>query len=416
MTPRLGRLLFGAVVAALAIAALRLPAPRVGRPGELLDPTVVRRWSRADTLGRGETLTTLLQRRGFDPVEAANILAVTPLDPRRLRAGMAIEVRGEDEDSPGDEVRFTLGLDRVIVVRREEGGEWRASDERLPWTTDTVLIRGTVQSNLYAAIDEGAATWLSGSARRELAWTVADIYEYRVDMSRDLQQGDRLRVLVERESLETGDSRIGRVLAAGLERGGKEVQAIRLDSVSGRSRYYDQDGRSLAATFLRAPLSFRRMSSGFGGRRHPVLGTWRAHQGLDYSAASGTPVRTIGDGTVTVASRQGGYGNVVEVRHLNGFVTRYAHLSGFGPAIRAGTRVSIGQTIGYVGSTGLSTGPHLHFEVLVRGAHRDPRTALQSAAGPALSGADLDRFGSVRRVAQQALEGPAGLVRAAVTN
>ncbi|MCE2802180.1 MAG: M23 family metallopeptidase [Gemmatimonadota bacterium] len=416
MTPRAGRLLIGAVVAALAIAALRLPAPRVGRPGELLDPTVVRRWSRADTLGRGETLTALLQRRGFDPLEAANILEATPLDSRRLRAGMTIEVRGDSAGSPGNEVRFFLGVDRIIVARRDEGGEWRATDERLPWTTDTVLIRGTVQSTLYAAIDAGAADWLSGSARQELAWTVADIYEYRVDMSRDLQQGDRLRVVVERESLQTGASRIGRVLAAGLERGGTEVQAIRLEGASGRSRYYDQDGRSLAATFLRAPLSFRRMSSGFGGRRHPVLGTWRAHKGLDYSAASGTPVRTIGDGTVTFAGRRGGYGNVVEVRHINGFVTRYAHLRGFGPAIRSGARVSIGQTIGYVGSTGLSTGPHLHFEVLVRGAHRDPRTALQSAAGPTLSGADRDRFGSVRRLAQQALEGPTGLVRAAVTN
>ena len=134
------------------------------------------------------------------------------------------------------------------------------------------------------------------------------------------------------------------------------------------------------------------------------------------SAGAGTPVRTIGDGTVTFAGRRGGFGNLVEIRHLNGYVTRYAHLRGFGPAIRSGARVAIGQTIGYVGSTGLSTGPHLHFEVLVRGAHRNPRTALQSAAGPALRGAELDRFGAIRRVAQQALAGPSGLVRAAVAN
>jgi len=416
LTPRAGRLLIGAVVAALAIAALRLPAPRVGRPGELLDPTVVRRWSRADTLGRGETLTSLLQRRGFDPLEAASILEATPLDSRRVPAGMRIEVSGDSAGSVGNEVRFFLGLDRIIVVRRDEAGGWRASDERLPWTTDTVLIRGTVRTTLYAAIDEGGADWLAGSARRELAWTVADIYEYRVDMAREVQPGDRLRVLVERESLRTGVSRIGRVLAAGLERGGKEVQAIRLEGTSGRSRYYDQDGRSLAANFLRAPVSFRRIASGFGGRRHPILGTWRAHRGLDYSAPSGTPVRTIGDGTVTFAGRRGGYGNLVEVRHPNGFVTRYAHLRGFGPAIRSGARVTIGQTIGYVGSTGLSTGPHLHFEVIVGGTHRDPRTALQSVAGPALNGAALDQFGAVRRVAQQALEGPTGLVRSAVAN
>jgi murein DD-endopeptidase MepM/ murein hydrolase activator NlpD len=181
---------------------------------------------------------------------------------------------------------------------------------------------------------------------------------------------------------------------------------------NGRSRYYDQQGRSLASTFLRAPLSFRRISSTFGRRRHPVLGTWRQHQGMDYAANAGTPVRTIGDGVVLFVGSRGGYGNLVEVRHPNGFITRYGHLRGFARDLRRGARVEISQTIGYVGMTGLATGPHLHFEVLVNGRHRDPRSALQTGSGPALSGADRELFEQIRGAATFALERPSGIVRA----
>lgn len=414
MTRQATRLLLGAVVAGLAIAALRLPAPRVGRPGELLDPDAPRRWFRRDTLAAGETLTALLVERGLAADDASAIVAASPLDPRRIPAGLTFEVSGDSAGSPISSVRFFVGVDRVIDVRREPAtAEWVAADTRLPWTTDTLVIRGRVTSSLYAAVEEGSARFLPPNARQELAWSIADIFEYRVDMSRELQEGDRIRVLFERERLATGATRIGQVLAAGLERGGNEVQAVALPSDNGRSRYYDQDGRSLAASFLRAPVSFRRVSSGFGGRRHPILGTVRQHQGTDFSAAAGTPVRTIGDGIVVHAGRRGGYGNAVEVRHPNGYVTRYAHLRGFASGIRSGVRVSIGQTIGYVGSTGLSTGPHLHFEVLVNGRQRDPRRALQATAGPPLSSRDRPTFERLRAAAAFALDQPAGVVRPA---
>jgi murein DD-endopeptidase MepM/ murein hydrolase activator NlpD len=221
-----------------------------------------------------------------------------------------------------------------------------------------------------------------------------------------------VRVLFERQSLETGAERIGTVIAAGLQRAGTEVQAIRMDIDNGRSKYYDQQGRSLAASFLRAPLSFRRISSNFGRRKHPVLGTFRNHQGMDYAANSGTPVRTIGDGVVTFVGRKGGYGNTVEVRHPNGFVTRYGHLRGYATGTRTGARVEIGTTIGYVGMTGLATGPHLHFEVLVNGVQRDPRRALQASAGPPLTGKDLALFDRIRAAAVFALDQPAGVVHA----
>jgi murein DD-endopeptidase MepM/ murein hydrolase activator NlpD len=128
--------------------------------------------------------------------------------------------------------------------------------------------------------------------------------------------------------------------------------------------------------FLRSPLEFSRISSGFGMRRHPILGTWRTHAGTDYAAASGSPVRAIGDGSVIFAGLRGGYGNVVDIRHKNGFVSRYAHLRGFARGIRSGMPVSRESVIGYVGQTGLATGPHLHFEILVGGAQRNPRTVL----------------------------------------
>lgn len=415
MKARVTRLLFGAVVAVLAVAALRLPAPTLGDPrvlfGQMAEPDL-QPWTQHDTLGSGETLTGLLARRGLSTTDAANIVSATPLNPRRIPAGMPIELRGDTTDERPIEVRFRLAVDRIMRVART-GDAWAATEEVLPWTVDTVMLRGTVREHLYQAIGDGSDSLLVGRARDELAWAIADIYEYKIDMSRELQQGDQVRALFERQIAPDGTMRVGTVIAAGLQRAGTEIQAYRIVKADGRVRYYDERGRSLAAAFLRAPLQFRRISSNFGRRRHPILGTMRAHQGMDYAANSGTPVRAIGDATVIFAGVRGGYGNVVELRHINGMVTRYAHLRGFAKGIRRGARVSIGETIAYVGSTGLSTAPHLHFEVLIGGVHRDPRRALATAeAGPALTGTELARFESQRDAVSFALEQPAGIVRA----
>ena len=277
-------------------------------------------------------------------------------------------------------------------MRRGVDG-WSSEEVRLPWTTDTVVVSGTIRSNLYEAIEEGAGDKLPLAARAELAWTVADIYEYRVDMSRELQEGDELRVLFERATGPGGSVRIGKVLAARFVLSGEPVEAIRYASSTVGGDYFDQTGRSLRAAFLRTPVAFRRISSRFGMRRHPILGTMRRHQGIDYAASSGTPVRAIGDGVVLFAGRKGGYGNVLEIRHRNGFVSRYGHLRGFARSVRRGSRVTIAQTVAYVGSTGLSTAPHLHFEVLVNGVHRNPRVALNQKGGdpiPKRERADFD--------------------------
>jgi murein DD-endopeptidase MepM/ murein hydrolase activator NlpD len=152
----------------------------------------------------------------------------------------------------------------------------------------------------------------------------------------------------------------------------------------------------MRAAFLRAPLEFRRISSVFGMRKHPILGIWRQHAGTDYAASQGTPVRSVGDGVVIFAGRKGGYGNAIEVRHPNGFVSRYGHLRGFAKATRRGARVEIGQTIGYVGMTGLATAPHLHFEVLVGGVQRNPRVALAMKGGEPLPASERGAFARER--------------------
>jgi murein DD-endopeptidase MepM/ murein hydrolase activator NlpD len=261
---------------------------------------------------------------------------------------------------------------------------------------DTLTLSGTIQSSLFSALDKSSDGSLPRSARAELAFSLADIFEYRVDMSKDLQVGDKFHILVERLQKPNGAIIVNKILGARLALSGNEVEAIRFDSHAASGQYFDGTGKSLRAAFLRAPVAFRRISSIFGGRRHPVLGIWRKHKGTDYAAAMGTPVRTVGDGVVIFAGRKGGYGNVIDIRHRNGFVSRYGHLRSFAKGIRPGTRVTIGSTIGAVGQSGLATGPHLHFEILVNGVQRDPKIALQMKGGDPIPSSEKGVFQALR--------------------
>jgi murein DD-endopeptidase MepM/ murein hydrolase activator NlpD len=406
----------GAAVALLAAAALRfgptLSRTVAGGP----PPLPPGAWSSVDTLGKGESLATVLARGGLGgDDQTAAVRAASGVDPRKIPAGMEVRFTGDSTngtDPRPSDIALLLSADRTVHLLRT-GSEWSSREEHTSWTTDTLVMHSVVHSNLYDAVNAGSGDLLSKGARAELAWTIADIFEYRIDMSRELQDGDAVRAVFERSRSPSGAVRIGAILAAGLERSGAELQAIRFVPLGEtKAAYYDQNGRSLRATFLRAPLSFRRISSVFGMREHPILGSWRSHKGTDYAAASGTPVRSIGNGIVVFAGTRGGYGNSMDVRHPNGFVTRYGHLRGFASGVRTGTRVSMGQTIGYVGMTGLATGPHLHFEVIVGGVQRDPRTALKSNAGPSLPSGELAAFDAVRHGALSQLDQAAGVVRA----
>ena len=264
---------------------------------------------------------------------------------------------------------------------------------------DTLAIGGVITSNLYNALNESAAGVLPPSARHQLTWSLADIFEYKVDMSRDLHDGDKFHLLGERLQKPNGAIIVNKILGArlALSNSKNSLEAIHFDTPgSSTGKYYDASGMSLRAAFLRAPLVFRRISSVFGSRKHPIFGEWRNHTGTDYAAAEGTPVRAIGDGVVIFAGKKGGYGNMIDIRHRNGMVSRYGHMRGFATGIHPGSRVAMGSTIGYVGMTGWATGPHLHFEIRVNGVARDPKLALQDRSGEPIPADERSLFQKMR--------------------
>lgn len=268
---------------------------------------------------------------------------------------------------------------------------------------DTLAIGGVITSNLYNALNESAAGVLPPSARHQLTWSLADIFEYKVDMSRDLHDGDKFHLIVERLQKPNGAIIVNKILGARLALSNSQGPLDAIPFVSKGSstpQYYDASGMSLRAAFLRAPVAFRRISSVFGARKHPIFGEWRNHTGTDYAAAEGTPVRAIGDGVVIFAGKKGGYGNMIDIRHRNGMVSRYGHMRNFASGIRPGSRVAMGSTIGYVGMTGWATGPHLHFEIRVDGVAKNPRLALESRSGEPIPAGERALF---QRMRQQTL-------------
>jgi murein DD-endopeptidase MepM/ murein hydrolase activator NlpD len=394
-----------------AAGVLQQAAPR--SVADFVAPPAVA--SRTETLNRGETLIGLFKRVGISDESAKEIVRAatsTAIEPRYLQAGMPVEFTADSAAADPTELVFHLGIDRLLRMRRSAQG-WVGTEERLPWTTDTVVVGGTINSTLYQAMDASAKQYFPARSKDELTWALADIYEYRVDMSRDLQVGDQFKALVERSVGPGGVTKVGKVLAASLTLSGSEISTVLFDSKSASPQYYDATGRSMRAAFLRAPLEFRRISSNFGTRFHPILGRWKSHKGTDYAASSGTPVRAVGDAVVVRAGWGGGYGNVLELRHRNGYVTRYGHLRGFAKGIRPGVRVNIAQTVAYVGTTGLSTGPHLHFEVLIGGVQRDARVALKSVAGDPILRSERAAFESRRGQLLASLSAAPGVVRLA---
>ena len=402
------KLLVAAGCLGIGAAAIALGRPFQERPAASVlaagpRVSVAARWrTNVDTIRRGEPLSVALERAGLAPEEAVQALSVaSALDPRKVRAGTTITTK-VDPDSGASEVVLQLAIDRVVRFTRSFGQPWVEKEETLQWTTDTVVVGGVVTSTLTGAIAQGAEAFPERQ-RTELAYALADILEYRVDLSRDLQKNDSVRVLVERRTAENGLVRPGNIIAARMTVDGKPVETMRFTQGT-RETYFDGEGKSMRAAFLRAPLAFRRISSVFGMRRHPILGTLRRHAGMDYAAASGTPVRALGNGRVVFAGWKGGYGKTIEIRHTNGYVTRYGHLRAIN--VRSGQSVSISQTIGQVGSTGLSTAPHLHFEVLVKGVHRDPRVALKNQSGEPLAASQRQAFAALKARLFARLEQP----------
>jgi murein DD-endopeptidase MepM/ murein hydrolase activator NlpD len=360
-------------------------------------PVVVRRAAEfietLDTLRRGETLSQLLARHDIAGIDFHRLDPSLALDPRRLRPGMVFSFGRQEGDSAPTRILVRTSPERRISFRRV-AQEWNAEAQPIRWRAEPALIEGAIDNSLYEALDAGVAdSQLDGANRRRLAWDLADVYAWQIDFTRDIQPGDRFQVVYERLVSEDGEVRFGRVLASDLTISGKSLTAFRFGGGEGRTAlYYDAEGNSLRRAFLRAPVEFRRISSRFASARfHPILGLSRRHEGTDYAAAPGTPVMAAGDGVVLRAGRAGGYGNLIELRHLNGITTRYGHLRGFARSIRPGARVQQGQVIGYVGSTGLATGPHLHYEFRVGGVAKDSRRVTLGNGTPVAS-ADRAEF------------------------
>jgi murein DD-endopeptidase MepM/ murein hydrolase activator NlpD len=270
------------------------------------------------------------------------------------------------------------------VERSSEG--FRAQALPAPMRSEVLLRTGVIQSSLFAAAD---AAGVADSA----ALQIADIFAGDVDFHRELRRGDRFAVVYEQYYVGGRAAHAGRVLAAEFVNQSRVLRAVYFEPAGERGGYYAQDGNNLRKAFLRSPLEYTRISSGFGMRRHPLHRSWRVHEGVDFAAPAGTRVRAAGDGTVEFAGWHGGYGNMVVLRHRGQYSTVYAHLSRIAPGLQPGQRVAQAEIVGHVGATGWATGPHLHYEFRIGGRARNPY-AIAMPAGKPVPAADLGTFQS----------------------
>lgn len=335
------------------------------------------------SVASGDTIESICRRlAGNDWVVWRDAL-VEEIDPKRLFPGT--EFRGTRTSSG------TLEHLEVVFDRRNEvhltadiGGISVNRVER-PITSEVLRLVGVVESSLFGAMD-------GAGGDPELAVRIAQIYQWDIDFLRDIRKGDTFVVVVDRQTVEGEFFGWGTIFATRFVNDGRTLDAVVYPDDSGRLGYYDLEGQPLRKQFLRSPLKFSRVTSRFSmSRFHPVLRRRMPHYGVDYGAPVGTPVQVTADGTVTFAGRKGGGGNMVTVRHTNGYETNYLHLSRYGKGIRRGTRVSQGQVIGFVGSTGLSTGPHLDYRVTLNGKWINPLRISSPPVKP-LSEDRLQRF------------------------
>jgi murein DD-endopeptidase MepM/ murein hydrolase activator NlpD len=338
----------------------------------------------------GETLAGLLQRGGASPSEAnAALASLTDVyNPRRLRPGQEVSLyflnRGGSAQLTGLAFRSEPGAS--VTANRTTTGGFAAREVLMPLTFEIARIAAEVDTSLYATALQLGAT------DREVA-ALADAFAYDVDFQRDVRPGDDFELVFERFYDDEGNTvRTGELLFVGLEsRRGERAFYQFLAPGDSRPDWYDAEGKSARRFLMKTPINGARLSSGFGMRRHPILGYSRMHRGTDFAAPTGTPILAAGDGTVLRAGPFSSFGNYVRIRHGDGYETAYAHMSRFARGLRPGARVRQGQVIGYVGTTGRSTGPHLHYEVFRRGAQVNPMS-LRVPTGRNLTGRARELF------------------------
>ncbi len=333
----------------------------------------------------GDNLASLLDRLGVADREAAAFIrsdaqarALT-----NLRAGQRIQavVDAEGKLLSASTLIADQQAERRLVIERAAAG-FIAKKEPAPLERHIEMRSGEIRSSLFAATD-------AAQVPDPVAMQIVEIFSSDIDFASDLRRGDRFEVIYETFWQGGEWVRSGRVLGASFKNDGKTHQAIWFGGEHGG--YYDPEGKSLKKAFLKSPLQFSRVTSGFAMRMHPISGMWKQHKGIDFAAPTGTPIRATGDGRVDFAGGQGGYGNVVVIQHGGSYSTAYAHMSRIAPGIRKGARVSQGDVIGYVGTSGWSTGPHLHYEFRVNNDARDPNSIVAPQA-QMLTGTSFHQF------------------------
>ncbi|HEX2526422.1 MAG TPA: peptidoglycan DD-metalloendopeptidase family protein [Geminicoccus sp.] len=344
---------------------------------------------------KGDTLIDIMLRAGALEVDAHAAIASLKgvYDPRDLRAGAQISIEvdatADGEIPPLKAITIPVAFAQELKVVRNPDGSFAAEKVQLELAREDVLAAGTITGSLY---DSARATGMPA----ETIMRIVKLLSWDVDFQRDLQDGDVFEVLYDRLSTPDGSaSRYDDVSFARLVTGGRDIALYRFDHKDGSRGWFDKDGHSIRKSLLRTPIDGARLSSRFGMRRHPVLGYSRMHKGVDFAASTGTPIYAAGDGVIEIRSRHQGYGNYVRIKHSGGYATAYGHMHRFAKQLKVGSKVKQGEVVGYVGSTGLSTGPHLHYEILQDGVQINPLSVKQAFAEE-LAGSELARFKAQR--------------------
>lgn len=374
-------LAFGAVAAYPAPAPLPQPAAAAELPAVSLTP---RHHTTRHTVAEGDTAGSIL--RGLGAPDGVLAAAGNRLD--RLSIGDELLLDFRDGDAEPWRLRLRHGTASLVEIERT-GQKWRAGSRPVPWQIADGVRKMVVES--------GSSLWeaaTSAGMGEDQIGALAKIYEYDVDFNTEIQPGATFRMVAETLTAEDGTQRVGDIRAAELKNGGKTYMAIRFRLADGSVGWFAPDGTGRRRPFLRSPLAFSRVTSGFNLKRfHPVLKKARPHLGTDFGAPTGTPVRAVADGTVTTAGKHGGHGNFVELDHTGPYSTSYSHLSAI--SVKRGQKVKQGDIIGKVGSTGLSTGPHLHYQFMVNGNHVNPMSIELPMTGT-LPDAEKPAFFAVR--------------------
>ena len=350
---------------------LDLPLPNIPQTN---DANIIL-WQQ-ERIQRNDSVASLLARLKINSEDKSGFLhdARNIKTMRRLVPGKTIHAQ---TTAAGEllALRYFPGGSEQLLVEKTDG-TFKENKSQFNIETHIEMKSGVIRSSLFAATD-------GANVPDSVAIQIAEIFASDIDFHRDLRKEDRFKVVYELRYSNGEPTGAGRVLAVEFINKGKTYQAIYFEANDKERGYYTPDGKNLRRAFLRSPLKFSRISSGFTrSRYHPVLKKWRAHKGVDYAARKGTPVRATANGTVAVSTRQRGYGKLIILKHRGRYSTAYAHLSAFAKGLRKGKRVNQGDIIGYVGSTGLATGPHLHYEFRINGVQRNPLRVVMPAAIP----------------------------------